>query len=95
MICAFCNNEIHIGTGMLFVERDGTTIALCSRKCKVNLLKLKREGRLEKWTNKALVTRTGKAGSDDKDKKKSELTEGIDKMLAEKRAKEAAEKTKK
>jgi len=86
MICSFCNNEISPGTGILYVKKDGSTMSFCGGKCKANLLELGREGRRTKWTNKALVTRTGKA--EGSDAKKSELSSGIDKMLAEKRAAE-------
>lgn len=38
------------GAGMMYVKKDGTVQYFCSSKCKKNAMKLKREGRRQKWT---------------------------------------------
>ena len=47
--CAFCDDEVKRGTGILFVKKDGKSFMFCSSKCQKNT-KLKREGRRQKWT---------------------------------------------
>ena len=34
----------------MYVKKDGTLFYFCSSKCRKNFLKLKREGRRQKWT---------------------------------------------
>jgi len=48
--CSFCKNEIERGTGKMFVKNDGKIFYFCSSKCEKNMLKLKREPRLTRWT---------------------------------------------
>ncbi len=48
--CTFCGNEIHKGTGIMFVQKDGKILHFCSSKCEKNQLKLKRKPRKFKWT---------------------------------------------
>ncbi len=48
--CSFSAHEIPKGKGLLYVKKDGTVYYFCSSKCKKNFLKLKREGRKQKWT---------------------------------------------
>jgi len=48
--CSFSGDEIPKGKGILYVKRDGSLYYFCSSKCKKNFLKLKREGRKQKWT---------------------------------------------
>ena len=83
MFCSFCNNEIAKGTGELFVLRDGTALSFCSSKCKSNHVKLRREGRLAKWTNKGVIVTTEKKAEE---KKESALAKEIEKKLEEKKA---------
>jgi large subunit ribosomal protein L24e len=52
MECYFCGREIPKGRGIMYVKADGTIFYFCSDKCKKNSLKLKREGRKVKWTEK-------------------------------------------
>ncbi len=52
MKCSFCSAEIERGTGMMYVKKDGTTQYYCSRKCKKQVLLLKRKPRLTKWVYK-------------------------------------------
>ncbi len=49
-ICSFCGNEIEVGTGKMYVRRDGRVLYFCSGKCEKNMLKLKRSPRKLKWT---------------------------------------------
>lgn len=79
MICSFCNNQMAKGTGFMYVLKDGTILSFCSQKCKKNLLFLKREGRLLKWTNKTAVLRRER-----EEEKKSEFDKEIEKKIAEK-----------
>lgn len=78
--CSFCNNAIPKGTGEIFVLRDGTQLAFCSRKCKTNAVELKREGRLVGWTNKGVILSSEKKVEE---KKESALAKEIEKKLAE------------
>jgi large subunit ribosomal protein L24e len=80
MFCSFCNNEIPKGTGEIYVLRDGTALSFCSSKCKMNQVKLRREGRLVKWTSKGLILSSEKK----EEKKESALAKEIEKKLAEK-----------
>ncbi|MCD6458645.1 MAG: 50S ribosomal protein L24e [Thermoprotei archaeon] len=48
--CSFCGKEIQPGTGMIYVKNDGTILRFCSRKCRVSMLKYKRNPRKLKWT---------------------------------------------
>jgi large subunit ribosomal protein L24e len=48
--CSFCGNEIELGTGKMFVKRDGKVFYFCSRKCEKNMLELRRNPRKLKWT---------------------------------------------
>jgi len=71
MDCYFCGKEIAKGRGVMYVKADGTTFYFCSDKCKKNSLKLKREGRRVKWTEKFRTFREeGKKGDREKKEKK-------------------------
>ena len=48
--CSFSGEEIPKGKGLIYVKKDGTVYYFASSKCKKNFLKLKREGRKQKWT---------------------------------------------
>jgi large subunit ribosomal protein L24e len=50
--CSFCGEEIEVGTGKMYVRRDGRIFYFCSGKCEKNMLKLKRNPRKLKWTKK-------------------------------------------
>jgi len=80
--CSFCNNEVLKGTGEIYVLKDGTALNFCSSKCKRNSQKLKREGRLMKWTSKTLVLSSDKKAPE---KKESALAKDIEAKLAEKK----------
>ena len=48
--CTFCGEQIEQGTGMMYVHKSGKIAYFCSKKCKKNLLKLKRKPLNIKWT---------------------------------------------
>jgi len=48
--CSFCNQQIKIGTGKIYVRKDGRTYNFCSMKCEKNLIQLKRKPVNFKWT---------------------------------------------
>ena len=87
--CTFCNNEVLKGTGEIYVLKDGTALNFCSSKCKRNSQKLKREGRLFKWTSKTLVLSTDKKAPE---KKESAFAKDVEAKLAEKAAAKPAAK---
>ena len=81
--CSFCNNEVLKGTGEIYVLKDGTALNFCGSKCKRNSQKLKREGRLMKWTSKTLVLSSDRKAPE---KKESALSQDIAAKLAEKKS---------
>ena len=87
--CSFCNNEVLKGTGEIYVLKDGTALNFCSSKCKRNSQKLKREGRLMKWTSKTLVLSSDKKAPE---KKEYALAKDIEAKLAEKKSAAPAKK---
>ncbi len=48
--CSFCGKEIAKGTGWLFAKIDGTILNFDNRKCRMYMLKLKKNPRKLKWT---------------------------------------------
>lgn len=48
--CSFCKNHIELGTGTMYVKKDGTILNFCLMKCEKNMLKLERTPRYMKWT---------------------------------------------
>ncbi|MHB8372751.1 MAG: 50S ribosomal protein L24e [Thermoplasmataceae archaeon] len=48
--CGFCAVNIEPGTGTIYVRRSGSIVNFCSRKCRVNMINLKRVPRRTKWT---------------------------------------------
>ncbi len=50
--CSYCGTDIEHGTGMLFVQRSGATLDFCSSKCQKTMLKLKRNPKKLKWTDR-------------------------------------------
>ena len=51
-ICSFSHEEIEPGTGMMFVTRHGTVMCFKYSKARKNSLKLKRNPRKMKWTQR-------------------------------------------
>lgn len=52
MKCSFCSSEIEKGKGLLYVRKDGKVLSFCSRKCRVNMLQLKRKTHKIAWVKK-------------------------------------------
>lgn len=48
--CSFCGTDIPMGTGKIFVKKDGKQLNFCSMKCEKNMLKLGRKPWETKWT---------------------------------------------
>ncbi len=48
--CSFCSYDIELGTGKMYVKKEGKIHYFCSTKCEKNLLKLERKPREHKWT---------------------------------------------
>jgi large subunit ribosomal protein L24e len=51
--CSFCYRDIELGTGKMYVKRDGTVLNFCTNKCYKNMIELKRVPRTTEWTAKA------------------------------------------
>jgi large subunit ribosomal protein L24e len=51
--CSFCYRDIELGTGKMYVKRDGTVLNFCTNKCYKNMIELKRVPRTTEWTEKA------------------------------------------
>jgi large subunit ribosomal protein L24e len=49
-VCSFCGNPFEVGTGTMFIRKDGSVLYFCSSKCEKNMLKLKRIPRKVLWT---------------------------------------------
>ncbi|MEM2028421.1 MAG: 50S ribosomal protein L24e, partial [Candidatus Bathyarchaeia archaeon] len=43
--CSFCGHEFSPGTGIMYVNNDGTILWFCSSKCRKNHLYLGRDSR--------------------------------------------------
>lgn len=50
--CSFCGSDISLGSGLMYVKRDGSILWFCSRKCRVSMLEFHRDPRKLKWTEK-------------------------------------------
>lgn len=48
--CTFCGDAIEVGTGKMYIKRDGTVFHFCSAKCQRNQVDLGRVNRHVKWT---------------------------------------------
>jgi len=51
--CSFCGRVIELGTGKMFVKRDGAVFYFCSSKCEKNL-SLGRVPRKVGWIRKKI-----------------------------------------
>jgi large subunit ribosomal protein L24e len=54
--CTFCGSAIELGTGTMFVKRDGTVYNFCSSKCEKNV-RLGRLARRVAWTEQGRLAR--------------------------------------
>lgn len=51
--CSFCKIDIAMGTGLIYVKKDGKVLNFCRKKCEKHVLKLKRKPRACAWTETA------------------------------------------
>ncbi|MFA6710276.1 MAG: 50S ribosomal protein L24e [Candidatus Methanomethylophilaceae archaeon] len=58
--CSFCGDEIELGTGKMYVKKDGTVLNFCSNKCFKNMIQLKRVPRTTAWTQKAITEKAAR-----------------------------------
>lgn len=49
--CYFCGKEQHSFKGTSLIKNDGSVNYFCSKKCRLNSTKLKRDKRKLKWTS--------------------------------------------
>lgn len=50
MNCTFCGDAIEVGTGKMYIKKDGTVFHFCSAKCQRNQVELGRVSRHVGWT---------------------------------------------
>ena len=58
MDCTFCSKEIPVGTGKMYVKKDGKVFYFCSMKCEKNMITLRRKPRNTRWTGEAHANKT-------------------------------------
>jgi len=51
--CVFCEREIPVSTGLIFVYKTGKVVNFCSAKCEKHTLKLNRKPHDMKWVTSA------------------------------------------
>lgn len=51
--CSFCGDAIEVGTGKMYIKRDGTVFHFCTAKCQANQVELGRINRHVGWTQAA------------------------------------------
>jgi len=49
-VCSFCKKPILPGTGFMVAQDNGNVLFFCSRKCRNNLLAMKRSPKKYKWS---------------------------------------------
>ena len=49
--CSFCNITIPVGTGKIYVKKEGKVLYFCTNKCEKNMIKLGRKPAKYKWTD--------------------------------------------
>ena len=50
MNCTFCGDAIEVGTGKMYIKKDGTVFHFCTAKCQANQVELGRVNRHVGWT---------------------------------------------
>ncbi|MEM4360545.1 MAG: hypothetical protein QXV83_00150 [Candidatus Anstonellaceae archaeon] len=88
---SFSNELIPSGKGIMYVKKDGTIFYFKNSKTLKNMIKLRRDGRLVKWTKKTVVLEKKQK---EKEKKESELAKEIEQKLKEKEMQKAAKEQK-
>ncbi|MHA1500169.1 MAG: 50S ribosomal protein L24e [Promethearchaeota archaeon] len=49
--CSFCQSDIGIGRGHMYIKRDGTILNFCTQKCRKALVLYKKNPRKTRWTS--------------------------------------------
>ena len=52
MKCSFCESVLEPGTGVMLIRNDGKVYYFCSKKCEINMTKLRREPKDTRWVTK-------------------------------------------
>jgi len=86
MKCSFCGEDLAKGRGTLFVKKDGTLLYFHTRKCRKNLLELKRRSARYKWAAAKTVNLAKKQSkkAETKTEKKSTKTTPVEKKTEKK-----------
>lgn len=50
--CTFCGRQMELGTGKMYVRKDGKILYFCSSKCEKNQLKLGRKFLETRWSKR-------------------------------------------
>ena len=51
--CSFCKQNYEFPRGLTYILNDGNIMYFCSKKCRLNALKLKRDNKKVNWVRKA------------------------------------------
>ncbi len=49
--CSFCQGDVLIGRGHMYIKNDGTILNFCTHKCRVSMIVQKRNPRKVRWTS--------------------------------------------
>ena len=60
MKCSFSGKEIPMGTGKMYVKKDGTILWFSSLKAQKNMLQLKRKANKIRWTEDSKLAKTAR-----------------------------------
>lgn len=61
MNCNFCGAAIEVGTGKMYIRKDGTVLHFDSSKCQRNQVGLGRINRNVRWTQASANAKSGAA----------------------------------
>jgi len=53
--CSFCKQNYEFPRGLTLILNDGNIMYFCTKKCRLNALKLKRDNKKVNWVRKAGV----------------------------------------
>ena len=59
--CTFCKQNYEFPRGLTYILNDGNIMYFCSKKCRLNALKLKRDNKKVNWVRKAGINETVEA----------------------------------
>ena len=88
MKCSFSGEEIPLGTGKMYVKKDGTILWFSSSKAQKNMLKLKRKANKVRWTEDAKLAKEATlAALKHEEEAKDEPDKDVKKATATKKSK--------